>query len=108
MNAPGPATTPLSVWLEGRTARAPQALRERVAEYAAAIPPGPRIAESLAQAGSTALDRALEQPNDRSAALDLLAADARVTLALLAQAEQEAAGLAGFAAALVQAHRAGT
>ena len=76
-------------------------------EYAAALPPGPTIADSLAQAGSRALERALEQPNDRSAALDLLAADALVTLALLAQAEQEPAGLAGFAAAIVQGHRAG-
>lgn len=108
MTAPGPATTPLSIWLERHTVRAPEALRERAAEYAAALPPGPSIAELLAQAGSTALDRALEQPNDRSAALDLLAADALVTLALLAQAEQEPASLATFAAAIVQAHRAGT
>jgi hypothetical protein len=38
-------------------------------------------------AGRTALERALFHPGDRSGALDLLAADALITLALLAQAE---------------------
>jgi hypothetical protein len=108
VTAPRPAATPLSAWLERRTAGAPEALRDRVSHYVAAVPPGSSIAASLAQAGSTALSCALEQPNDRSAALDLLAADALVTLALLAQAEQGAAGLAAFATELLLARRAGS
>jgi hypothetical protein len=42
-------------------------------------------------------------PGDRSAALDLLAADALVTLALLAQAERAPDDLGAFATALLQA-----
>jgi hypothetical protein len=109
VTALGPQNTPLRVWLERRTAKGPQALRDRVADYAAAaVSLGTTLSESLARAGSHALQRALEQPNDRSAALDLLAADALVTLALLAQAEQVPTGLAQFAAQLVESHRAGS
>lgn len=108
MTALGPGASSLGAWLEGRVARAPAALRARVIEYAGVVPPGLSIPASLARAGTTALNRALERPGDRSAALDLLAADALVTLALLAQAEQGAAGLAGFAAEIVQAHRPGS
>ena len=109
MTALGPQNTPLRVWLERRTAKGPQALRNRVADYAtAAVPPGTTLSESLARAGSHALKSALEQAHDRSAAFDLLAADALVTLALLAQAEQAPAALARFAAQLVESHRAGS
>jgi hypothetical protein len=41
-------------------------------------------------------------PGDRSAALDLLAADALITLALLAQAERDPASLHQFASSLVR------
>jgi len=110
VTALGPQNTPLRVWLERRTAKGPQALRNRVADYAAAaaVPPGTTLSESLAGAGSRALKSALEQPHDRSAALDLLAADTLVTLALLAQAELAPADLARFAAQLVESHRAGS
>ena len=47
-------------------------------------------------------------PGDRSVALDLLAADALITLALLAQAEQAPAALGAFATSLLQASRPGT
>jgi hypothetical protein len=106
--APGPQRTQLRVWLERRTGQGPEALRDRAAEYTAALSPAASLPESLGQAGSHALKRALEQPNDRAAALDLLAADALVTLALLAQAEQAPGGLAQFAAQLVESHRAGS
>jgi hypothetical protein len=108
VTALGPQSTPLRVWLERRTAKGPHALRNRVADYAAAAVPGTTLSESLARAGSHALKSALEQPHDRSAALDLLAADALVTLALLAQAEQAPADLARFAAQFVESHRAGS
>ncbi len=107
MTPPG-LSAALATWLERHTASAPEALRGRVAEYARQVSPQPSIAQSLARAGEAALSRALEHPGDRSAALDLLAADALVTLALLAQAEQGAADLAGFAEELVQAHRPGS
>jgi hypothetical protein len=83
------------------TARAPETLRERVLSYAdadahAASPRG------LAAAGRRALDRVLAREGDRSVALDLLAADALVTLALLAQAQQAPERLEEFAAAVLR------
>jgi hypothetical protein len=45
----------------------------------------------------------LVHAGDRSVALDLLAADALVTLALLAQAQRNPAGLASFAAEVLRA-----
>jgi hypothetical protein len=47
-------------------------------------------------------------PGDRSVALDLLAADALITLALLAQAQQAPGELGAFAASILQAVRPGT
>jgi hypothetical protein len=73
-------------WLDRHTSQAPSALRARVVQYALAVS-GPLIPPSLVAASQIALDRALSHPNDRSGALDLLAADALITLALLAQAE---------------------
>lgn len=54
-------------------------------------------AARLAAAGTAALGAAMGLPGDRSVALDLLAADALVTLALLYQAEHEPTHLAAFA-----------
>jgi hypothetical protein len=118
----------LAAWLDRHTAAAPPVLRSRVREYAlgglaegraegraagrakgpddrpADTPP----AELLAHAGHRALDRVVAHPGDRSVALDLLAADALITLALLAQAETRPAELDAFAASLLQAARPGT
>ena len=58
--------------------------------------------EAWAAAGGRALDRVLARAGDRSVALDLLAADALVTLALLAQAQQAPERLGTFAAALLR------
>jgi hypothetical protein len=73
-------------WLDRHTSQAPTALRARVMQYGVGAS-GPSLPQSLVAASQTALDRALSHPNDRSGALDLLAADALITLALLAQAE---------------------
>ncbi|HEY8106257.1 MAG TPA: hypothetical protein VIE46_09125 [Gemmatimonadales bacterium] len=105
MTAPGPAPTALGTWLDQHTGRAPDALRRRVLEYAAATPPGTDVAHTLADAGAVALQRVFSRSGDRSVALDLLAADALVTLALLAQAQHGPANLGSFAAAILQAHR---
>lgn len=55
------------------------------------------VPEALAMAGLAALRHTIASPGDRSVALDLLAADALVTLALAAQAEADPSGLAAFA-----------
>jgi len=57
---------------------------------------------ALASAATAALDEVARQPEGRGAALDLLAADALVTLALLAQAEADPSRLRSFATSLLQ------
>ena len=64
--------------------------------------PDPATPEALAGSGRKALDRVLARAGDRSVALDLLAADALVTLALLAQAEVAPERLDHFAAAVLR------
>ena len=105
MTTQDPASPALAAWLDQHTARAPDALRRRVGEYADAAPADGGVADALARAGATALERVLAAPGDRSVALDLLAADALVTLALLAQAEYAPAALGRFAAGMLVAHR---
>jgi hypothetical protein len=62
----------------------------------------PSSPESLAAAGRRALDQVLGRAGDRSVALDLLAADALVTLALLAQAQASPERLGEFAAVVLR------
>lgn len=97
--------TDLPAWLERHTAAAPPALRARVHQHAlAAARPGTAPA-ALALAGGEALERVVAHPGDRSVALDLLAADALITLALLAQAQDDPEALGSFAASILQAVR---
>jgi hypothetical protein len=91
-------------WLNRHTSRAPTALQERVKEFARSAE-GPSPADALAAAGHAALERVLSHPGDRSAALDLLAADALITLALLAQAEIAADRLEEFATSVLRTAR---
>lgn len=75
--------------MAARTAAAPPALRGRVLQWleasdAAAGDPATRLAAAAQQALAAVLSR----EGDRSVALDLLAADALLTLALLHRAEQ--------------------
>lgn len=74
-------------WLAARTTGAPEVLRERVEAWAALADPAQPVPERLAAAGQAALEAAIRSGQERPVALDLLAADALVTLALLAQAE---------------------
>jgi hypothetical protein len=60
----------------------------------------PDLATRLADAGHEALGAAMRDGADRSAALNLLAADALITLALLAGAERDPGRLGQAAAAL--------
>jgi hypothetical protein len=62
---------------------------------------GETTPEALAASGRRALERVLTRGGDRSVALDLLAADALVTLALLRQAQQAPERLGAFAATLL-------
>lgn len=95
---------PLGEWLERHTSRAPPALRARVQEFALASA-GDSRATRLAAAGRAALERVLAHSGDRSAALDLLAADALITLALQAQSQEAPERLEEFATAVLRASR---
>jgi hypothetical protein len=94
----------LADWLDRHTSQAPAALRARVTEYALAASGGTRP-DTLAAAGHSALNRVLSHSGDRSAALDLLAADALITLALQAQAQEEPERLEEFATAVLRITR---
>jgi hypothetical protein len=85
-------------WFEEQSAGAPATLRECSAGYL--VGREPERAEQLAEAAQDALNAVLARPGDRSVALDLLAADALLTLALKARAREAPAELARFAATL--------
>ena len=88
-------------WLHRHTAEAPPVLRQRVMHYAGGSADG-ELPARLADAGVRALAAVESHPGDRSAALDLLAADALVTLALLAQAQLDASRLHAFAGSMLR------
>ena len=98
---------PDATWFDERTLGAPAALRDRAATFFAQSG-GRDLPERLAQAGDYALCEATRSGATRPAALDLLAADALITLALLAHAERDPAALGAAAAMLreqmAQAH----
>ncbi|HEY3011640.1 MAG TPA: hypothetical protein VGJ36_02745 [Gemmatimonadales bacterium] len=88
-------------WLDRHTSQAPPALRTRVHQDAHAAV-GSSLSSTLAAAGQSALARVLSHPGDRSVALDLLAADALITLALLAQAQHAPDQLEEFAISVLR------
>lgn len=87
----------LAGWLDARIARGPSALAERVKEHALLNPEGATLPEQLALASERVLAIVEEHPGGREIALDLLAADALITLALLAEAELSPGSLGRFA-----------
>jgi hypothetical protein len=93
-------------WFAEQSAGAPAPLRDRAGEYLRRDGGPADLAEQVAAAAAAALATVLAHPGDRSVALDLLAADALVTLALKARAAQDPAGLARFASALRSARGA--
>jgi hypothetical protein len=95
----------LADWVERHTSQAPTALRARVQQHVAAVDGEPAVPVGLARAARQALDQVLIHPGDRSVALDLLAADALVTLALLAQAQRAPEGLSDFAGSILHSVR---
>ena len=86
-------------WFAARTASAPELLRARAEDYFRRTQDASGRSR-LELAGARALDAAIEAGPNRAAALDLLAADALITLALLAQAEDDAASLGALARGL--------
>jgi len=99
-----PPSTTVGAWLERHTASAPEALRSRVHRYAGTGRDRTDVAAALAAAADAALANVLARPGGRSVALDLLAADALVTLALLAQAQAAPDRLGAFADGLLRMH----
>ena len=93
-------------WIADRVGRAPTELRDQILRDTEGISATASLPEALASAGQAALKRALAAPADRRTALDLLAADALITLALLAQAEVRPEDLGRFAGTLVLVHPA--
>lgn len=92
-------TAEMAAWFTARTRGAPEQLRAASEGWwraATGETTGPRLAD----AGRLALDAAIAAGASRDAALDLLAADALVTLALLAEAEADPLALGRRAAGL--------
>lgn len=87
---------PLGGWLAARTDGAPVALRQRVEAYLSATT-GPDGADHLMAASRLALGTASGIDAGRSVAIDLLTADALITLSLLHQSEAEPSALAARA-----------
>jgi hypothetical protein len=95
--------TDLARWIEARRPPAPPALRAAMLEAVAKAEPGERsvagtgdvaTAERLADAGVHALARVAAVSSGRSHALELLAADALLTLACEAALDEAVAGAA--------------
>jgi hypothetical protein len=93
-------------WLELRTDGAPAALRDCVRRHLRGTELGGNVPGALAEAAERALRQVLGGPGARDVALDLLAADGLITLALLHQAEHDPAGLAALARRLSSQHGA--
>lgn len=89
-------------WFETHTRGAPELLRRRAADFLQGQE-GTDLVDCLAEAGRVALHEAMRRGRGRDAALDLLAADALITLALLAQAERQPQALGTTARRLRQA-----
>ena len=87
-------------WLAASATGAPAELVARASAWLGRVTPTRSASEDLAEAGRKALDAAISSAVGRPAAADLLAADALVTLALEARAEEDPASLGEFAASV--------
>jgi hypothetical protein len=78
-----------AAWLDARTVDAPASLRTRMTRALAGAPEkSDSLPHVLADAALAELERVLAHPSERPAAFDLLAADALLTYAFEAAAEQ--------------------
>ncbi|HEU5220233.1 MAG TPA: hypothetical protein VFU23_16345 [Gemmatimonadales bacterium] len=96
----GDGVTDAVRWFEEQSGGAPPALRARALAWLVRQSPAADPGAVLALAARDALSATLASPGDRAVALDLLAADALVTLALKARAAADPAGLGAFAGEL--------
>lgn len=88
-------------WLDGRRPAPPATLRAQIER--AVTDAKPPLPAHLAELGRALLDRVTSRPDGRrELALDLLAADAFITYAFEAQAEQDVGGVAGLAEAVAR------
>lgn len=93
-------------WLDRRRAGAPPDLFDRVRFWVEAVDRSGgdteelAVADVLARAGRAALDQVTASDGNRAVAMDLLAADALVTFAMEACAEDAPESLARFARAM--------
>ena len=88
-----------AAWFVAASEGAPAVLRTRAA-YFLDHATGDDLPGRLASAGQSALANATSTRPDRATALDLLAADSLITLALLAASQQQPGALGVIAAAL--------
>ena len=90
-------------WLDARRPAPPATLRERIDRAVAGTTPHSPLPVYLAELGRGLLERVAARPQGgRELALDLLAADAFVTYAFEAQAEEAVGGVAGLAEAIAR------
>lgn len=90
-------------WLDTRRPVPPAALRERINRAVANTTPHSPLPVYLAELGRGLLERVAARPQGgREVALDLLAADAFVTYAFEAQAEEAVGGIAALAAGVAR------
>ena len=87
----------LDPWLVAAVEGAPEQLRARVEYWVSGAMAEKDLPARLGMAARAALHHSIAAGPGRAAALDLLAADALVTLALQAQAAIDPAGLREFA-----------
>ena len=112
---PGSAASRAGAWLEPRLERVPEELAGRVRSLVAGREDG-AVADVLASVALEELERLADAPQDRHAAVRLLAADAVLTWAFEAAAElgadvpalADATGLRGRMGALLRSRDAGT
>lgn len=83
-------------WLEPRIADAPESLRAQMLNAVQETSPDAELPDLLANAAMLCLRRSLRAPADRASALDLLAADALLTHACEAAAENGVDALLAF------------
>ncbi len=88
-------------WLNAHVSAAPEALHARILALAAPVKSGTDTPQALARIANETLRAVIRGAGDRGAALDLLAADALITLALLAQAESDPGQLGQLSAQLL-------
>jgi hypothetical protein len=105
MTTPAGASPTLLDWIDRHVAGGPPTLVQRVRDHAVAAQEVGLLPERLSVAAERVLSIVEEHPGHREIALDLLAADALITLALLAQSQANPGALAGFAEGILAGER---